>query len=42
MTAMNGPLMHRFDAFVEKLNYVQEEVYLVERNLDVEIVPRKL
>ena len=32
------PLMHSFDAFVGKLEYVQEEVHLVERNLDVEIV----
>lgn len=38
VTAMNGLLMNRFDAFVEKLDYVQEEVHLVKRNLDVEIV----
>ena len=41
VTAMNGPLTHRFDAFVEKLDYVQEEVHLVKRNLDVEIVSFK-
>lgn len=41
VTAMNGPLTHRFDAFVEKLDYVQEEVHLVKRNLDIEIVPFK-
>ena len=41
VTAMNGPLTYRFDAFVEKLDYVQEEVHLVKRNLDVEIVPFK-
>ncbi|MEW8975806.1 MAG: YolD-like family protein [Exiguobacterium sp.] len=41
VTAMNGPLTHRFDAFVEKLDYVQEEIHLVKRNLDVEIVPFK-
>lgn len=38
VTAMNGRLTHSFDAFVEKLDYVQEEVHLVKRNLDVEIV----
>lgn len=41
VTAMNGPLTHRFDAFVETLDYVQEEVHLVKRNLDVEIIPFK-
>ena len=41
VTAMKGPLTYRFDAFVEKLDYVQEEVHLVKRNLDVEIVPFK-
>lgn len=41
LTAMKGPLTYRFDAFVEKLDYVQEEVHLVKRNLDVEIVPFK-
>lgn len=41
VTAMNGPLTHRFDAFVEKLDYMKEEVHLVKRNLDVEIVPFK-
>lgn len=41
VTAMEGPLTYRFDAFVEKLNYMKEEVHLVKRNLDVEIVPFK-
>ncbi|WP_214850528.1 YolD-like family protein [Exiguobacterium sp. s193] len=41
VTAMNGPLTHHFDAFVEKLDYVQEEVHLVKRNFHVEIVPFK-
>lgn len=27
-----SPLTHRFDAFVEKLDYAQEEVHLVKRN----------
>lgn len=39
VTAMNGPLTHCFDAFVEKLDYLREEVHLVKRNLDVEIIP---
>ncbi|WP_368915801.1 hypothetical protein [Exiguobacterium acetylicum] len=41
VTAMNGPLTYRFDAFIKKLNNVQEVVQLVKRNLDVEIVPFK-
>ena len=41
VTTMNGPLTHRFDAFVEKLDYMQEEVHLVKRNFNVEIVPFK-
>lgn len=30
-----------FDFYVEKLDYVQEEVHLVKRNIDVEIAPFK-
>ncbi|WP_329469924.1 hypothetical protein [Exiguobacterium sp. 9-2] len=30
-----------FDFCVEKLDYVQEKVHLVKRNLDVKIVPFK-
>lgn len=41
VTAMNGPLTYHFDAFVEKLDYIQEEVHLVKRNLHIEIVPFK-
>lgn len=41
VTVINGPLTHRFDAFVEKLDYVQEEVQLVKRNPEVKIVPFK-
>lgn len=41
VTAMNGPLTHYFEAFVEKLDYVQEEVHLVKRNFHLEIVPFK-
>lgn len=41
VTAMNGPLTYRFGAFVEMLDYVQEEVHLVKRNLEVEIVSFK-
>ena len=41
VTAMNGPLTHLFDAFVEKIDYVQEQVHLVKRSLDVQIVPFK-
>ncbi|QNR22534.1 hypothetical protein HNY42_16165 (plasmid) [Exiguobacterium sp. Helios] len=41
VTAMKGPLTYRFDAFIEKLDYVREEVHLVKRNLNVEIVPFK-